>query len=67
MKIELLKCMGCWRVVDQYTTFTGCSSCFTKFFKQVGPSTFNKMRWFLSNPKHAIKCVRLDLKGKDYE
>ncbi len=67
MRIELLKCMGCWRVVDQYTTGFGCTTCFGKFFKAAGPSWFNIFRWFLSNPKHAIKVIVLDLKGKDYE
>jgi hypothetical protein len=64
MKIELLKCMSCWRVVDQFTTGAGCEGCFGKFFKQAGPSKFNILRWFLSNPKHVLKLVITDLVEK---
>ncbi len=64
MIIELLKCQGCWRVIDQFTIGFGCESCFTKFFKPIGPSKFNIFRWFLSNPKHVIRLYLEAFKEK---
>ncbi len=62
MRIELLKCISCWRVVDQYTTGSGCTGCFGKFFKQAGPSWFNVFRWFVSNPKHVLQLLWKDIR-----
>lgn len=55
MIIELLKCQGCWRIVDQYTMYDGCTGCYTKLFRPTRPTKFNILRWILSNPKHAFK------------
>lgn len=62
--IELLGCMGCWRVLDQYTFIARCKGCNSKFVKDIAPIFYNKFRWFLTNPRHVTKLYYQDFREK---
>lgn len=66
MKIELVVCKDCWKVMDQYQYPPICP-CGSKFSRAVNATKFNLIKWFLTNPKHVLKLIILDLQGKDYE
>lgn len=67
MKIELLACLGCWRIIDNFAYPPLCTVCGSKRTKAVGPSKFNILRWFLSAPKHVMKLILQDIREKCHE
>lgn len=62
--IELLSCAGCQRIVDQWTMFPKCKRCGTKMFRQVRPTKYMILCWFLNQPKHVAKLYLQDLREK---
>lgn len=62
--IELLSCLGCQRIVDQWTMLRGCERCGGKLFRQVRPSSFLILCWFLNEPKHVLKLILRDIREK---
>lgn len=62
--IELLSCLGCRRTVDQWTVGTGCVECSSKLFKQIKPTKFRIVCWFLNNPKHVCRLIAKDFREK---
>lgn len=64
MEIEILACIGCGRTVDQWTMCAGCSECGGKLFKQIAPTKFRLLCWFVNNPKHVINLFIQDLREK---
>ena len=64
MVIMLLKCQGCWRVLDNVSMQLGCDDCYGRMFKQVNPTKMNVIKWFLANPKKVIKLLIQDFRGK---
>ena len=66
MVIQLLACIGCNRIVDQWTMCKGCEDCNGKLFKVVKPTPFRKVCWFANAPKHVLKLIWADIMG-NYE
>lgn len=63
-KIELLSCLGCQRIVDQFTFPAQCPRCMGNFHKQVAPSKLIIFKWFITQPKHVIKLYIQDIKER---
>lgn len=59
--IELLACIGCSRTVDQWTMLGGCKECGGKLFKQIRPTKFRLLCWFLNEPKHVARIIWKDI------
>lgn len=64
MIIELMACMGCQRIVDQFTFPASCPRCMSKFHKAVNPSKWVIFKWFLAHPKHVLKLIIEDIREK---
>ena len=62
--IELLSCMGCQRIVDQYTFPPQCPRCKSKFHKQVHPTKWLIFKWFITQPKHVSKLFIDDIRER---
>lgn len=62
--IEILSCVVCSRVVDQWTMIPKCKRCGMNRFKQIAPTKWAIIQWFISEPKHVIKLLIQDLREK---
>jgi hypothetical protein len=65
--IELLSCVCCGRIVDQWTMIPECKRCKTNRFRAIQPTRFAIFRWFLNEPRHVFKLLWQDLKEKLHE
>lgn len=65
--VELLSCMGCQRIVDQWTMLGRCKRCGGHFYKQVRPTWYIKLCWFLNEPKHVAKMYWQDFRERQNE
>ncbi len=54
--VELMACMGCQKVYDQYKFPDRCK-CSGRYFKAIHPTTIVVLRWFVEQPKHAISLI----------
>ncbi len=59
--IELLACMGCTRIEDQFTYGPRCIHCNGRYHKAVSATKWTIARWFFTHPKHATKLFIRDL------
>ncbi len=62
--IDILSCIGCGRIVDQWMMLPKCEVCKGIRFRLVAPTKFNLLCWFINNPKHVIKLFIKDLKER---
>lgn len=65
--IELLSCIACSRIVDQWTMGPSCTLCGTNRYRKVNPSWFTILCWIWNHPKHVAKLVVQDIKEKCHE
>jgi len=62
--IELMACMGCQRVVDQYTFPANCPKCNSRFHKKIKPAKSIILKWVLTHPLHVTKLFIQDIREK---
>ncbi len=62
--VDILSCIGCGRIVDQWTMVPFCKRCGTNRFKLINPSAFTVLCWFLNEPKHVFKLILQDILEK---
>ncbi len=65
--IFLMSCIACGKIVDQWTMIPNCDRCGTNRFKQVQPTAFIKLCWFVNYPRHVAKLLLQDLREKRHE
>lgn len=65
--IELLECLGCGKVFDQWSMISHALRCKRNRFAAIAPTTYNKLRWFIYSPKHVLSLILQDIREKIYE
>lgn len=64
--IDILSCITCGRIADQWTMLPCCAVCRGIRFRLVAPTKFNLLCWFINNPRHVIKLFIKSLR-ENYE
>lgn len=65
--IDILACVTCGRVVDQWTMIPKCKRCGTNRFRLIKPTYWAVFKWFINEPKHVIQLILQDIKEKLYD
>lgn len=62
--IELLECLGCGCVYDQWSMIPHAFRCKRNRFAAIMPTRMNRLKWFLNEPIHVLRLYIQDVKEK---
>ena len=60
--VELLSCLGCGRIYDQWSMIPHALRCKRNRFAEITPTWRNKLYWLLNNPRHVIALYIKDFR-----